>query len=115
LACHDLYGEEFGANRGCSKSIWATPVSILQQNTERLLAKSIADGMTICGLKPPNHRRGNDLSGRYPTKASFVISDNLARICPPSGGTMSKMGKRKSLSFERLLDEMRKFLRPKGA
>jgi len=46
------------------------------------------------------------------TKASLVIFDNLAGMSPPT--EMIKMGKRRSLSCERLLDEISKFSGKEG-
>jgi hypothetical protein len=57
--------------------------------------------------------KGNKASGYY-TKASFVISDNLARLSLPPAGSRNQKWKCKSLSCERLLDEIGKFLGKEG-
>jgi hypothetical protein len=50
LACHDLYGEEFGAKTGSSRSISGMPALIPRQGTGKSLVMNTASG--IRGLWP---------------------------------------------------------------
>jgi len=68
---------------------------------------------TECGQSSLSFCLGVNFSSDCCTIASLVIFDNLAGMSPPT--EMIKMGKRRSLSCERLLDEISKFSGKEGA
>ena len=51
--------------------IWATPVSIPRRNTERLLARSIADGMRVYGQKLRDYPDRSHFKRPLPNKSLF--------------------------------------------
>jgi len=66
LACYNLYGEEFGAKRGSSRSTWGTPASIPRRSTERLPVKS-----TGSGTKSSGERERTVVETLKPTRGGF--------------------------------------------